>query len=215
MKSTLIGPIRAISDLNIELILPFSEQGFEGILLNSINTGAPSHELSDDQIGYVNKIFEIFKDSHKTVRDIIQRGFISYHSGLNETRMGYAFLNFWTTAEVFCLKNENITEKEMINRLLSPIKNKNDITKHELERLYEIRNAIVHNAEYELATEFDRNIMQFYVEPFIVFFIGTLSKFPRIQIEKILRYLQDSDESLKEDSEIIDFVINLRNQEKA
>jgi len=213
MKSTLIGPIRAISDLNIELILPFSEQGFEGILFNSINTGTPPHELSDDQIEHIDEIFDFFKNSHKTVRDVIQNGLISYHSGLIETRMGHAFLNFWTAAEVFCLKNKNITEKEMINRLLSPIKNKNDIIKHELERLYEIRNAIVHNAEYELATEFDRNIMQFYVEPFIDFFIDTLSKFPRIRIEKILQYLQDSDESLNEDRELIDFVRNLRNQE--
>ena len=208
MKTSFPNP--AISDLNIELIIAFCDNKFERLLANSLQIGKRHHQLSDEQIECINVNLEIFKTSHKSVRDIIRDGFISFHSGLNETRMGYAFLNFWTAAEILCLKNQNITEKEVIKRLMSPILNKDDITKHELERLYDLRNKIVHNAEYELATEFDRNIMKMYVEPFIDFFIDTLSKFPRSKIEKIYRYLPESDEILNEDKELIDFILSLR-----
>jgi len=52
--------------------------------------------------------------------------------------------------------------------------------------------------------------MKMYVETIIDFFIDSLTKFPRSKIEKIYRYLPESDEILNEDKELIDFILSLR-----
>ncbi len=114
-----------------------------------------------------------------SIQDCIEDGLIAYHAGTIEKHMGYAFLNFWTSAERFCLKDNHLTERKVMERLLSPLLNKTGITNGELERLYRIRNKMIHEADYGLATEYDRNIMQFYIEPFIAFFIQKLSKYPK------------------------------------
>lgn len=212
MARTLIGPSKQITDLDLEIIFALSDGGFEGFLFKNTKLGKTKHKISNEQIGHINDIIKVYKNSHPSIQDNLEDGFISYHSGLTESRSGYAFLNFWTAAEIFCLKNESVTEKEIIKRLISPVKKKSEVLKHELSRLYRIRNTIVHNADYALATEYDRNLMQFYIEPFIAFFIQNISNFPRIQIEKIFRYLDESDENLNNDKKLIDFVIDIRNK---
>ena len=154
MTRTLSGPSKQITDLDLEIIFAFSDEGFEGFLCKTTKLGKTIHEVSKIQIGHIVDFIKIYKNSHSCVQDNIEDGFISYHSGLTESRTGYAFLNFWTAAEIFCLKNESVKETEVIKRLLSPKREKSEITKHELSRLYRIRNTIVHNADYALATEY-------------------------------------------------------------
>ena len=214
MTRTFIGPSKEITNLDLEIIFAFSGEGFEGFLFKTTKLGNKRHNFSTEQIGYVNDIIKVYKNSHSSIQDNIEDGFISFHSGLTESRSGYAFLNFWTAAEIFCLKNESVKESQIIKRLMSPMKEKSEIVKHELSRLYRIRNYIVHNADYSLATEYDRNLMQFYIEPFIAFFIQNLHNFHRIQIEKIFQYLDESDENLIKDKELIDFVTNLRKKKE-
>ena len=110
----------------------------------------------------------------RSIQDFIEDGLIVYHPGTIEKHMGYAFLSFWTSAERFCLKDFKVTETEVMKRLLSRSINKHEITKNELKRLYKIRNKMIHEADYGLPKEYDRNIMQYYVEPFIEFFIEKL-----------------------------------------
>jgi hypothetical protein len=204
MARTLIGPPKSISDLDIEVELAFSEKKFVDLYPKYNAIGKKNHKLGNKQIDDINSIIESFETSDPSVQDFIEDGLIAYYAGTIEKHMGYAFLNFWTSAERFCLKTKKVNEFKIMERLLSPLLNKTGITKSELERLYRIRNKMIHEADYGLATEYDRNIMQFYIEPFIAFFIQKLSKYPKDKIERIFEFLNDPDSDLSKFDEIVD-----------
>jgi hypothetical protein len=63
---------------------------------------------------------------------------------------------------------------------------------------------MIHEADYGLPKEYDRNIMQYYVEPFIEFFIEKLSKYPKDKIERIFKYLNDPTSDLSKFDEIVE-----------
>jgi len=204
MWRTLIGPPKPISDLDVEIELAFSEKDFVNLFYKNVALGKKNHKLANKQIDDINRIIGLFETSDQSIRDFIEDGLIAYHSGTIQKHMGYAFVNFWTSAERFCLKNHQVTERKVMERLLSPLLNKTGITKNELKRLYKIRNKIIHEADYGLATEYDRNIMQFYIEPFIAFFIEKLSKYPQKKIERIFQFLNDPTSDLSKFDEIVE-----------
>lgn len=202
-RRTLIGPPKSISDLDIEVELAFSEKKFMGLYPKYHAIGKNNHKLTNKQIDDINTIIKSFETSDPSIQDCIEDGLISYHAGTIEKHMGYAFLNFWTSAERFCLKDKDLSETKVMERLLSPLLNKTGITKSELKRLYKIRNKTIHEADYGLATEYDRNIMQFYIEPFIAFFIQKLSKYPKNKIERIFQFLNHPTSDLSKFDEIV------------
>ena len=203
-RRTLIGPPQSISDLDVEVELAFSKKKFVDLFPKYNAIGKKNHKLTSKHIDDINSIIESFETSDPSIQDFIEDGLIAYHAGTIEKRMGYAFLNFWTSAERFCLKDHHLIERKVMERLLSPLLNKTEITKNELERLYRIRNKMIHEADYGLATEYDRNIMQFYIEPFIAFFIQKLSKYPKNKIERVFQFLNDPKSDLSKFDEIVE-----------
>lgn len=203
IRRTLLGPPKSISDLDVEIELVFFKEKF-AYMFPKLNAGSnKNHPLQRKQVDDINSIIEAFVTSDPSIQDFIEDGLIAYHAGTIEKHMGYAFLNFWTSAERFCLKENGISERNVMKRLMSPLLNKTGITKSELERLYNIRNKTIHEGDYGLATEYDRNIMQFYIEPFIAFFIDKLSKYPKDKVERIFQYLNDPKSDLSKFDESV------------
>lgn len=203
MRRTLLGPPKSISDLDVEIELVFTEGKFSYLFPKAKAVSKTNHPLKRKQIEDINSIIESFVTSDPSIQDFIEDGLIAYHAGTIEKHMGYAFLNFWTSAERFCLKTSQVNETEVKRRLHSPLLNKTGITESEIERLYKIRNKIIHEADYGLAIEYDRNIMQFYIEPFITFFIQKMSKYPKNKIERIFKFLNNPDSDLSKFDEVI------------
>jgi hypothetical protein len=203
IRRTLLGPPKSISDLDVEIELVFFKEKFAYIFPKLNAGGNKNHPLKRKQVDDINSIIESFVTSDPSIQDFIEDGLVAYHAGTIEKHMGYAFLNFWTSAERFCLKENGISERKVMKRLMSPLLNKTGITKSELERLYNIRNKTIHEGDYGLATEYDRNIMQFYIEPFIAFFIDKLSKYPKDKVERIFQYLNDPKSDLSKFDESV------------
>lgn len=179
-------------DLDISLIFAFKSGEYQSLDFVSTNLGRDSIELDHDQIIFVNQFMDDFNACNsKKIKDALISGFSALFSGLTESRSGYAFFNFWSAVEIFCLKDASTPEKEIIKRLTLPRLNRTEIDRYKIERLYNIRNRIVHNAEYDTVNEYDRNLMKYYADNFVEFIIGPLMKWGADEIGHIWQYLLD------------------------
>lgn len=95
----------------------------------------------------------------------------------------------------------------------------NDIHEYQIERLYKLRNNLVHTGSYSEITQFDRNVMKGYVEKLFEFFMFHFSKHSYSEINMCYKYLQEDvtslnelreDASLRVNKSLIDEMIRLK-----
>jgi hypothetical protein len=200
-------------DLDVSLIFSFKSGKYQSLDFVSTNLGKDQLELDHDQIVIVNQFLNDFNDCSPKIKNALISGFSALFSGLTENRSGYAFFNFWSAVEIFCLKDVSITETEIKKRLTLPPLNRNEIDRYKIERLYNIRNQIVHNAEYETVSEYDRNLMKYYADNFIEFFINRLMKVRADELRQIWQYLSDDEANLRKQKELIERVIDFQSDD--
>lgn len=211
-KITIMGIPKPLTQLRLKYIFIFSEDRF----LNYYYFGDKSdfkkiYELRKEDIKNLNIFINNFNTANKRVKKIILGAISSYYQGLLEREINHSYLYLWTALEIICLKNKGVPHAEIIKRLKSILINSTPLQEHKLDRLYSLRNNLIHNADYNHITQYDRYLLKMYAEAIISFFIFHLAnKYNVSQINTIFHFLRKSNEELRNSGELIDFVIKLR-----
>lgn len=90
----------------------------------------------------------------------------------------------------------------------------NEIHEYQIERLYSLRNKLVHTGDDSNISPFDRNLMKDYVEILFDFFISYFSKYSYSEIDLIYEFLQKDIDFLEKSKGLIDKVIALKSSKK-
>lgn len=175
-------------DLNSVFIFKNGSYSIYHDLKDASNT-SEFYELEDRDIENLNQILIQFSESNKKIQEIIYNSMKQYHLGLIEKNSSWSFLNFWTSLEILTLKDRNLSHLKVKERLKCILK-MNDIHEYQIERLYNLRNNLVHNGNCSEITQFDRNLMKAYVEILFQFFMFNFSKHRYFEISTIYELLQ-------------------------
>lgn len=215
-KFTIIGGHKPLTELKLLYLFVFNENKFLNYYFDEVydDINIKLCVLEKKDVIEINKLIELIQKADKKVEDIIIRAINCYYLGMSEKRIRYSFLNFWTTLEILCLKNKSVRENEVIERLKSILIDTTPLEEHKIDRLYSLRNNLVHNADYDKIDQYDRALLKNCVEQMMDFFILNLSKYDFSKINSIFYFLHKSDADLIKDKELIDFVINLRDKNK-
>lgn len=130
---------------------------------------------------------------------------------MTEKRINYSFLNFWTSLEAITLKKKGIPHLEITSRLKSILKNLSPLEEHKIDRIYSLRNNLVHDGAYDIS-QYDRNLLKTYAEIMISFFLSQLSKYDIQEIQTIFQFLQQNSVTLAKSKDLLDFVIKLKGE---
>jgi len=174
------------------------------------------YDLADSDISNLNTLISIFNKAEKRIQKVIFDSMKQYNIGLNEKDTSKSFLSFWTSLEILALKNKNMSHLKVEERLKSVIKmneideSQIEINEYQTERLYNLRNKLVHTGSDSDISPFDRNLMKSYVEEFFEFFMFIFSKYSYSEIDLIYEYLQKDIDFLEKSKELIDKVIALK-----
>ncbi|MPN51607.1 hypothetical protein SDC9_199255 [bioreactor metagenome] len=150
-----------------------------------------------------------FNKADVKIKEIIHDSMEQYHIGLKENSSSRSFLGFWTTLEILTLKNKDLSHFKVKERLKSVIK-MNSIHEYQIERLYNLRNKLVHTGKDSEISQFDRNLMKSYVEVLFQYFMFNFSKYSYSEIGTIYDLLQKDISYLEKNKNLIDEVIALK-----
>lgn len=120
-------------------------------------------------------------------------------------------MNFWTSLEAITLKKKGIPHLEITRRLKSILKNLSPLEEHKIDRIYSLRNNLVHDGAYDIS-QYDRNLLKTYAEIMISFFLSQLSKYDIQEIQTIFQFLQQNSVTLAKSKDLLDFVIKLKGE---
>jgi hypothetical protein len=87
--------------------------------------------------------------------------------------LDYSFFHLWIALENLLFKDKYTTEQEIIKRLKNLLPPTSDLENKKINRLYELRNMLIHSAQYNNISQNDRNLLLKYVEYIIRVFIKT------------------------------------------
>lgn len=85
-----------------------------------------------------------------------------------------------------------------------------DIHEYQIERLYTLRNKLVHTGNHSDISPHDRNLIKMYVEALFEFFMFNFSKYNYSEINMIYEFLPKDVNSLEKSKKFIDEVIRLK-----
>jgi hypothetical protein len=110
------------------------------------------------------------------IADVVIRGLNSYYFGISINNPEIGFANLWTSLEIFFLKRyPQVSENKVIRRLKKLLPPDAD-PEHAatIDQLYEIRNKKIHEAISPNIVEIHYNLLKFYLEFTINYFITNL-----------------------------------------
>jgi len=207
---TIIGIPKELTQLKLNYIFVFKEDSFVGYcFFEDKSDDKKIYELGQADITNLNKFVSQFNKTDSKIQEILYKAINLYYSGLTEKRINYSFLNFWTALEILSLKKKGVPHIEIIKRLKSILINLQPLEEHKIDRIYSLRNNLVHDGAYNIS-QYDRNLLKIYLEFFMEFFIFNLSNYNIQEIQTIFQFLQKDNATLKNSKNLIDFVIKLR-----
>ncbi len=211
---TIIGIPKELTQLKLNYIFVFKGYAYLGhCYFDDRSDNKKVYNLSQPDISNLNKFVKQFNKIDNKIQEILFKVMNLYYSGLTEKRINYSFLNFWMGLEIIALKKKGIPHYEIIKRLKSILVNLKPIEEHKIERIYSLRNNLIHDGAYNVS-QYDRNLLKIYVEIFIEFFIFELSDYNIQEIQTIFQFLQKDNDTLKNSKNLIDFVIRLREKDE-
>jgi hypothetical protein len=167
------------------------------------------YNLHNNDINNLNIMITQFNEADHKVKEVIHDSMNQFHIGLKEKNTSKSFLSFWTSLEILTLKTINLSHLDVKNRLKSIIV-MNDIHEYQIERLYNLRNKLVHTGNNADISPFDKNLMKRYVEELFQYFMFRLSKYRFSDINIIYDLLQRDVTYLENNKSLIDKVIELK-----
>lgn len=211
---TLMGVPKELTQLKLNYIFAFQGNVYLGhYFFDDKSDDRKVYDLKDSDISHLNESLKQFNLADKKLQEIIFKAISSYYLGLTESRINYSFLNFWTALEIVSLKKRSIRHIEIVKRLKSILLDLNVLEEHKIDKLYSIRNNLVHDGSYNVS-QYDRNLLKNYAESMIEFFMFQLIKFNSEEINTIFQFLQKDDKNLEQSKDLIDFVMKLRKTSK-
>jgi hypothetical protein len=190
-------------ELNLDHIFVFENNEFSKYYnLEDTNDVNKFYDLNDVDIIYLNTMISQFNEADKKIQDIIHDSMKQYHIGLKEKTASRSFLSFWTSLEILTLKDKKLSHFKVKERLKSAIKMSDiheyqkDIDEYQIERLYRLRNKLVHDGIHSDISQFDRNVMKNYVEILFQYFMFNFSKHSPSEINMIYEFLGKDIDSL-------------------
>lgn len=210
----LIGIPKPLIELKLNYTFVFENNNFSTYYYseNAWDTDI-FYDLEDSDISNLNTLISAFNKADKRIQSIIFDSMKQYNIGLNEKDTSKSFLSFWTSLEILTLKNKNLSHFKVKERLKTIIK-MNEIHEYQIERLYSLRNKLVHTGDDSNISPFDRNLMKDYVEILFDFFISYFSKYSYSEIDLIYEFLQKDIDFLEKSKGLIDKVIALKSSKK-
>jgi len=207
---SLIGFSKPLIELKLNYIFVFEDDAYsECYYFEDTCEVNKYYDLEDSDIKNLNTMISQFNEADAKIKEIIHDSMEQYHLGLKEKTSSRSFLNFWTTLEILTLKNKDLSHFKVKERLKSII-NMNDIHEYQIERLYNLRNNLIHNGRHSSISQFDRNLMKSYVELLFQFFMFNFSKHSYSEIEILYEFMQQDVNSLEKNKDLIDEIITLK-----
>lgn len=181
---------REILDLRYGFCFTF-EDGIFGDFITGNFTGNPPkvYDLRADNRDELIQIFNKFQSTSSSIQEVLLDAFSWYLEGMTQKLPGFSFLFFWSSIERLCLKEAGIPETRVKRILSSIFESITDLERMEIERLYKIRNTTVHNAGYSAVTDYDRDIVRWYNENLLSFFVWSLTEYTPVEIQDLYDYL--------------------------
>jgi hypothetical protein len=208
----IIGFPKELSLLRIYYAFLFNEGQFKLTFYYEDRVdGVEIYKLKKEDVENLNKLATAFNLYDQKKQDITYKSIISYYNGMTEKSVEYSFMNFWKSFEIISLKEKNIPHAEIIKILKSMLKDLTPLEEHRIDRLYSLRNNLIHGGSaYNNITQDDRNLLKIYVELMIKFFMFHIpAKYDVREIQMIYQFLEKDTAFLEKSKSLIDFVINL------
>lgn len=197
-STTFSGPSKPLIELELNYIFVFKNNAYYvHHHFEDTSRATEFYNLEDTDIENLNLMLTQFNGADRKIKEIINNSMNQYCLGLREKIISSSFLSFWTSLEILTLKEKSLPHNEVKNRLKSVIK-MNDIHEYQIERLYKLRNKLVHTGNHFEITQFDRNLMKGYVEKLFEFFMFNFSKYSYSEIDASYEYLRQDVASLNE-----------------
>ncbi|MBI2647413.1 hypothetical protein HYW99_02960, partial [Candidatus Woesearchaeota archaeon] len=185
---TIVGIPKELTQLKLNYIFAFENGVYSGYcFFDDKSDDRKIYDLREPDISNLNVFVKQFNSADSAIQEIIFKAMSSYYSGLTESRINYSFLNFWTALEIIALKKKGIRHIEIIKRLKSILLDLKDLEEHKIDKLYSIRNNLVHDGAYNVS-QYDRNLLKIYVEIMIEFFMFRLIKYNVQEIQTIFQF---------------------------
>jgi hypothetical protein len=187
---TVAGPPKQLFELKLNYIFIFKNNVYSlSHHFEDTSKATEFYDLEYHDINKLNLMLTQFNGANRKVQEIVNNSMNQYRLGLKEKIISSSFLSFWTSLEILTLKERSLSHNEVKKRLKSVIK-MNDIHEYQIERLYKLRNKLVHTGSHSEITQFDRNLMKGYVEELFEFFMSNFSKHSYSEIDENYKYLQ-------------------------
>jgi hypothetical protein len=166
--------------------------------------------LEKGHIENLNDFIRRLKEFDGRIQELLFRVTNLYYNGLKERKIDYAFLSFWTCLEKLTLMRRGLNHIGVIRRLKSMLINLTSIEEHRIDRVYSLRNNLVHDGDADSILEEDRNLIKVYCELMIEFYIFNLQKYNYAEIDSIFEFLQKNPTDLAKSKDLIDYVVKLK-----
>jgi hypothetical protein len=203
--------------LKLNYIFVFEKDIFhEGYYFEDTSDTNKFYDLQNHDINNLNIMISKFNEADSKIKELIHNSMNQFHIGLKEKIVSKSFLSFWTSLEILTLKTRDLSHLKVKNRLKSIIEMsnineyQNDIHEYQIERLYNLRNILVHSGNYSEISPYDRNLMKRYVEELFIYFMFNLSKYNYSEINMIYEFLQKDIDYLEKNKQLINKVITLK-----
>jgi hypothetical protein len=190
---------------------PFREETFLLPIYYKENLDSNEFEkINKSELESLNNLVKAFNSFSANRQDVVYKSVLLFYHGMTEKMLEYSFLNFWRSLEVIMLVSRNTPHADIVKILKFVIKNLTDFEKYEIDRLYALRNSLVHGAECNILQE-DINLLKLYAELMVNFFLFYLPPEYNVkEIKAIYKFFKEEDKQFLEKSKsLIDFVINL------
>ncbi len=208
----IVGIPKELTRLKLNYIFAFKEESYSGYYyFEDKSDNRETYNLSDDDIRNLNTFVKQFNQANKKKQEVLFKTISLYYSGLTEKEINYSFLNFWKSLEFITLKKKGTPHLEITRRLKSIIKNLTPLDEYIIDRIYSLRNNLIHDGAYDIS-QYDRNLLKTYTEGMIKFFMFQLSKYEIQEIQTIFQFLQKDKVTLTKSKDLLDFVIKLKGE---
>lgn len=197
-------------ELKLNYIFVFEEDNFyTGYHFPDTSDVNKFYDLENSDIKNINSMISQFNNANEKIKEIIHSSMNQYHIGLKEKSISKSFLSFWTSLEILTLKDKKLSHF-MVKERLKSIINVNNIHEIQIERLYNLRNKLVHTGNSSEISPFDRNLIKMYVEALFEYFMFNFSKYSYKEIDIIYDFFQKDISSLEKSKMLIDEVVKLK-----
>lgn len=207
---SLFGTPKPLIELEFGYIFAFKESEYLNYAVDTDkNLSKKSYKIEELDITNLTIILEAFGKMKDNIQEIICNSMGHYYEGLIEKNVKQSFLNFWMVVEILTLKDKDLPHYKVVERWKSLVV-LDAFVEYKIDRLYDLRNKLVHNGNTARINEIDRNMMKDNAELLVHFFIFTLSTFRISEINTLYMFLGQDVDSLIKSKEMIDQTIKLK-----